>query len=205
MFRNMLIRSLIPAVASAALAVSATSARAAADEHRAPVENLAATASADAQAQTESTLQEMWQRRILSTESRKWAAEDLDLLQRMREAERYGAVTLLRRRGGETAGLLVAFKTEPGAPPQLKLTREGYERWLKLRSEQAIAYFERKGVLTRWMFFLVDMDGHRLFDGGGRLTPRGEYVYDLASVNMPVWWKVPQTGEVFGTRPPPTR
>ncbi len=182
----------------------AASARAESDEHKAPVENIAASAPADVQAQTEATLQEMWQRRILSTDAKRWSPEDLDLLQRMREAERYGAVALLRRRGG-LAGLAVSFKSSPTAPATFKLTREGYERWLTLRSREAIDYFEQKGVLARWVFFLVDLDGRRLFDGGGRLTPKGEYVYDLASVNMPIWWKVPQTGEVFGTRPPPRR
>ena len=197
MFRNM--------SACALLALAAGVCLAQAPEHQAPVENLAASKSVDTQARTEATLQEMWQRRILSTESRQWSSEDLDLLQRMREAERYGAVTLLRKRVGDVSGLTFGARTSPSAPPVLKLTREGYERWVTLRSQEAIDYFEQKGVETKWIFFLVDLDGHRLFDGGGRLTPRGEYVYDLASVNMPVWWRVPQTGEVFGTRPPPQR
>jgi hypothetical protein len=46
------------------------------------------------------------------------------------------------------------------------------------------------------------MEGRRLFDGNGRLTPRGELVYNKTVANLPVWWKTPQTGEIFGNRPP---
>ena len=175
-----------------------------ADEHKAPVASLSEPDSPPrGEAQTQALLSEMWQRRILSTESRRWAPEDVELLDRMRSAERRGAVTTLRRNARALASLTVSIKVPGSKFPSIRLTREGYDKWIGLRSLEAIEFFERKGADARWVFQLVDLSDHRLFDGGGRLTSKGDYVYDLASANLPVWWKVPQTGEVFGTRPPP--
>ena len=171
-------------------------------DHRAPVETLAPAEGVEAQRQN--TLVEMWQRRILSTESRNWTTEDMELLQRVRAAERAGAVALLKRRVEGPLGLLVApYKPAGARAPSFRLTREGCERWQFFRGQDAIAFFETKGVETGLAFYLEDIEGRKLFDTAGMLTPAGDAVYARALANMPAWWKSPSSGEVFGTRPPP--
>jgi hypothetical protein len=108
-----------------------------AEEHRAP-DSLAAPAPAQPAAQldpaqSQALLVEMWQRRVLSSDSRRWSPEDLELLERMRSAERFGAVRALRRRGS-IAGLTVPIKKPGETTAYPRLTREGYDAWHKLRA-----------------------------------------------------------------------
>lgn len=165
-----------------------------ADSHRAPVESLSGERPAESERQA--TLSELWQRRILPPEARDWSAGDLELLARVRSAEAAGAINFLRRRGG-----LSGFVTARGNGP-LRLTKEGWERWRLLRTQDALKYFEAKGVDAKWGFQLRDMKDRRLFDARGLLTPEGEEVYQRALLNLPTHWKAPN-GEIFGNRPSP--
>ncbi|MDE2237428.1 MAG: hypothetical protein KGK30_06030, partial [Elusimicrobia bacterium] len=97
-------------------------------EHHSPVKPLAQTA--PAQAQREALLAELWQRRILSPESRRWTQEDLALLERVRAAERRGAISVLQRRTVGPLGVMAVQYKAPGSDEaELRLTREGYQRW----------------------------------------------------------------------------
>lgn len=171
-------------------------------EHQAPVRSLIEPAhSIDAARQ--SILAEMWLRRVLSSGSHSWTSEDMELLLKIRDAESLGAIGLLKRRARGVSGLTAPYKAVGSRTAGLRLTREGYEKWLFYRSQEAIEYFESKGVDAKWSFHLVDLQGRALFDGAGMLTPAGDEIYGHALANLPAWWRVPATGEVFGTRPAP--
>lgn len=200
---NLFRRQVSRAAALCLVGALSAAAFAASDEHRAPVENLAAPQARSKDAARQALLSEMWQRRILSSESQSWDAEDLDLLLKIRAAEQLNAVELLRRRIDGPLGDLAVPYTAPGSSLSLlRLTKAGYERWRFFRSQDAIDYFTDKGVDSGLAFRLVDLDGRKLFDGDGLLTAAGDEVYNRALANLPVWWKLPTSPELFGTRPP---
>jgi hypothetical protein len=130
--------------------------------------------------------------------------DDERMLERVRKAEAGGAVEDLRGRGIPLAGLVAEAKLPGDARPRSLLTKEGCERWLFLRSQDAVAYFERKGVDAKWVFKLRDTEGRPMFRSGGLLTEAGDKVYRRASLGMKMFWLLP-SGEVMGTRPPPKR
>ncbi|MBI5624573.1 MAG: hypothetical protein HY924_12410 [Elusimicrobia bacterium] len=169
--------------------------------HRAPVPKLSAGDQGDARREL---LSEMWQRRILAADMSQPSPDDLRTLERMRTAEAGGAVEDLRLKAVPLAGLVAEIALSGQAYKRSVLTKEGYERWLFLRSQDAIAFFEKKGVDAKWVFKLRDMDGRPLFRSGGRLTEAGDKVYTRASLGMKMFWLLP-SGEAMGTRPPPKR
>lgn len=147
--------------------------------------------------QRQETLDEMWQRLLLPPDQSSWAPQDLELLRKIRAAEKDAIAYLKRIPGGSrpwTAG-----SRSGGAA---KLTKPGYERYEFLLSQDAIAFFESKGADAKWALKLTDWDGKPVFDGAGRLTDEGARVYKLAKYNLEVFWKSPN-GDVFGTRRPP--
>ncbi|MBI5211602.1 MAG: hypothetical protein HY927_16660 [Elusimicrobia bacterium] len=168
-----------------------------ADAHRSPVAKVAAPPS---KADRKDILSEMWQRGVLGPDMNQWSPDDLRLLERIRKAEAAGAIDDLKARLRTLKDLAVEAAL-PGAPSKrFVLTRAGYDRYLFARSQDALAYFERKGADAKWAFRLEDMEGRALFSGG-LLTEAGNAVYRRVLVGMPVFWKSP-TGEVFGTRRP---
>lgn len=185
----------------ACLLASAVSAAEPSAEHRAPAETLAVVPQS-AEVERLNTLAEMRRRRIVPPDSLRWSPEDAELLARMREAEGDDAVEALRKKGALTPGMTVSLKKDGQLFASRKLTREGFDAWLGIRSREALDYFELKGVEAKWGFKLVSLEGKALFDGSGRLTATGVQVYRRAALNLPVWWKTPP-GEIFGTRPPP--
>jgi hypothetical protein len=142
-------------------------------------------------------LEEMWARRLLAPDQSAWAPSDAELLGRIRAAEAE-ALAFLKRRFGTTRNWTASRK---GPGPRL-LTKEGYDKYLFLLSQEAIEYFEKKGAGAKWALKLTDWEGARLFDGDGRLTPAGVNVYGRAKLKLEVYWKAPN-GETFGTRRPP--
>lgn len=148
------------------------------------------------------TLDEMWQRRLLAPDQSSWAPSDYELLQKIRRAEG-DALTYLKRRFGSVRDWSVMVKA-PGAPPQPRLTKEGYEKFVFLYGQDAIGYFETKGAEAKWVFKLRDMDGRLLFEPGGRITEEGMKVYRRAQLNLEVFW-TGGDGRIFGTRKPPTK
>jgi hypothetical protein len=172
-------------------------------DHRRPAPNLAEPR-AGGDAHKQALLSEMWQRRLLSSDSRSWTAEDLDTLMKLRAAEAMGAVDLLKRRtAGALGGFVVPYRPAGSKLTSLRLTKEGFERWRFVRSQDALELFDRKGVGGGLAFQLQDLEGRKLFDSDGLLTAVGDTVYNRIVGNLPVWWKSPHSGEVFGTRPPP--
>ena len=143
------------------------------------------------------TLEEMRQRRLLPPDQSAWAPKDFALLLKIRAAEN-DAIAYLKRRGGERPW---TARPPSGAP---RLTKEGYDRYVFLLTQEAIVYFETKGVDAKWVFKLRDWDDKAMFDGAGLITDDGVRVYRRAKLNLEVFWKAP-TGDIYGTRRPPTK
>lgn len=148
------------------------------------------------------TLEEMWQRRLLPPDQGRWAPDDLELLKKIRAAEKDALAYLRRQRGG--ARPWTVRSRGAGAFAPARLTKEGYERYRFLLSQEALRFFQEKGADAKWALKLRDWDDKPLFDGAGKITPEGVRVYDRARVNLEVFWKSPD-GQVFGTRRPPTK
>ena len=146
------------------------------------------------------TLEELWQRRLLPPDQSSWAPQDFEVLQKIRAVEKDALAYLRRQQGG-----IRPWTAKPPSGRALSapmLTKAGYERYMFLLSQDAIAYFESKGADAKWALKLRDWDDKPMFDGGGLVTDDGVRVYKLARLNLEVFWKSPN-GEVFGTRRPP--
>lgn len=146
-------------------------------------------------------LAEMWQRRILPTDAAQWTPEDMALLRRLRNAEAAGAFSALKARFGGLKGMAAPHRPAGSSETRLRLTKEGYDRYLRLRTQQALEYFEKKGVDAKWGFRLKDLQGRALFDSGGLLSEAGEDLYNRVLANREARWQAPN-GEMFGNRPP---
>ena len=147
------------------------------------------------------TLEEMWRRRLLPPDQDGWSPADLELLGRIRRAEKDALAYLRRRPGGVRSW---TAKPRPGADARPILTKEGYERYFFLLTQEAIDYFDSKGADAKVVFKLKDADGKPMFDGAGRITDEGARAYGRARLNMEVYWSAPD-GQIFGTRRPPTK
>ena len=147
------------------------------------------------------TLEEMWQRRLLPPDQDTWAPEDEALLKKIRAVEKDALVYLRRIPGGTRPW---TAKPRAGSDAGWRLTKEGYARYQFLLSQDAIVYFEKKGADAKWVFKLRDWDDKPLFDGAGLVTDEGARVYRLAKYNLEVFWKGPN-GDAYGTRRPPTK
>lgn len=140
-------------------------------------------------------LAEFWQRRIISTDASSWSPEDLALLQRIRGAERLGALPLLKKKFGSLKAFTVVHKGTT------RLTRPGYEKYLFLKSQDAVKWFEAKEVDAKWVYQLKDEKGKDVFDGNGLLTEDGDVLFTRVTHNLPTYWVLP-SGERQGNRPP---
>ena len=145
-------------------------------------------------------LEEMWQRRILPPDQGMWSPNDYELIEKIRLAE-VDALDLLKRKFGGYRSW-VAKPRAGGLPGAPRLTKEGYEKYLFVLSQDAIEFFESKGVDAKLVFKLKDMDGKALFNGRGSITEDGARVYRRAKLNLEIFWKAPD-GEIYGTRRPP--
>jgi hypothetical protein len=145
-------------------------------------------------------LEEMWRRRLLPPDQGTFSPEDQGLLERMRRADAEG-VEYLRNKPGGLRPWTVTLKE--GRNIRVLLTKEGFERYRAMLTQDAILYFESKGAEAKWVLKFTDWDGRKLFDPQGRITEPGEAVYLRARLNLEVFWKGP-AGEPYGTRRPPT-
>ena len=145
-------------------------------------------------------MEELWQRRILPPDQKMWSPDDYELLEKIRRAEGDALELLKHQAGGYRRW---TARPRSGSAPGLPLlTKEGYERYLFLLTQDAIEYFESKGADAKTAFKLKDWDGKPLFDGRGALTEAGADVYRKAKLNLEVFWRGPD-GSAFGTRRPP--
>lgn len=150
--------------------------------------------------QRRATLEELWQRRILPPDQDAWSPADMELLRRIRASED-DALRYFRRRFGGYRRWTARPRTGTGAS---LLTKDGYERYLSLVSQDAIKYFEAKGAETQAVFKLKDWDGKPVFDAAGLLTESGARLYGRARLNLEAYWRGPD-GTSYGTRRPPTK
>jgi hypothetical protein len=148
----------------------------------------------------QNTLAEMWQRRIIGADATRWSAEEQVLLERMRRAEKGGAVGFLRKRGGLKGWV---FESKPSGVP--RLTKEGHERYVFLKSQEAVRYFESREVPAKSIFLLRDQAQQPLFEGEGTLTEAGEALFDLAASGQPAFWLTPEGLLQGNRRRPPTK
>lgn len=166
-------------------------------------ENASSTAPAPAPAsaaldpERQAVLNEMRLRRVVAKDRREWGPEDYTLLLRIREAQAMGAFTLLRSKLGTLQGFALERDRTPGRIPTLWLNREGYEKYVFLRSQDARAYFERKRAEAKFVFELKDLRGRLLFDRDGLLTEAGNSIYNRVQRGMPAFWRFPN-GRVTG-------
>lgn len=171
-----------------------------ADSHRAPAPSMAERHSA-AEERRE-TLADMSQRKLIAPEAQAWSTEDSALLGRMRRAEAAGAVAVMRRRVGGLQGLAVEHRAVGAVASSLRLTKDGFARYLALRTQDALQYFESREIGAKLAFKLADVDGRPLFDGRGQLSEAGERVVDRARAGREAHWRLP-SGEIAGNRRPP--
>jgi len=167
--------------------------------HDAPRSAVEQAGPADAR---KATLEEMWQRRLLPPDQSSWAPQDMELLLKIRRVEKDAIRYLTRKPGG--ARPWTARPRSGGPFAAAKLTKEGYEKYEFLLSQDALEFFEAKGADAKWAFKLRDWDGKPMFDSSGRITDEGLRVYDRARLNLEVFWKAPD-GQAYGTRRPPTK
>ncbi len=144
-------------------------------------------------------LEEMWRRRIVAPDQSTFSPEDQVLVERMRRADLDGVEYL--RSKGPLRPWTVTLKD--GRSVRVLLTKEGFERYLALLTQEAIVFFEKRGGDAKWVLKYTDWNGKRLFDPAGRITEAGEKVFLRARLNLEVFWKGPG-GEAYGTRRPPT-
>lgn len=168
--------------------------------HRAPAPSTAERI--DASEVRRKVLSEMWDRRILPPDANSWSPEDLELLQRVRRAESAGALNVLRRRVGALGGLAAEYRPVGALSSSLRLTKEGYERYLSLRTQDALAYLEEKEIGAKVAFKLTDIDNQPLFDARGLLTEAGDRIFSRARAGLEAHWKMPN-GAIMGNRRPP--
>lgn len=147
----------------------------------------------------QAAVEEMWRRRLIPPDQGQFSAEDLALLERLRRADGE-AVDYLRRKPGGYKPWTVML--QEAGKPRILLTKEGFERYRALATQEAIAYFEGRGSEAKWVLKFTDLEGKRLFDSSGRITEAGEAVWRRARYNLEVFWRAPN-GEVLGTRRPP--
>lgn len=151
-------------------------------------------------AERRAVLEELWRRRLVSPDQRTFSPEDQALLERMRRADADAVEYLRYKPGGLRAWTI---RLAEGRDVRVLLTKEGFERYRALLTQDAIVFFESKGGNAKWVLKFTDWDGKRLFDPQGRITEAGEAVYRRARLNLEVFWKGP-AGEAYGTRRPPT-
>ena len=167
--------------------------------HEEPKPEIPALAAKD---ERKATLEEMWQRRLLPPDQNAWSPQDFELLKKIRRAEKDALGYLRDRPGGERPW---TAKPRFGGPfAAAMLTKEGYERYVSLLTQDAVELFESKGAEAVRVFQLRDWDGKPMFDRSGRITEAGSRVYHRARLNLEIYWKDP-SGDVYGTRRPPTK
>jgi len=167
--------------------------------HGAPAESLARQPAADDRRET---LIDMWQRGILTTDMGAWSPEDMAVLLRIRKAEEAGAFGLLRRHFASQKGLVIRDRQPGSGTTRLRLTKAGFDRYLGLKSQEALQYFESREVATKWTYWLADLDGRPLFDrSSGLLTEAGDALYTRTLLGLPACWRT-RSGQVMGNRPP---
>ena len=182
---------LIPGAAGAAMEMGS---------HQAPAESLARQATD----KKRELLSDLWQRGLLPPDANSWSAQDLVLLERLHQAEAGDAVERLRRRSPNLHGLVLKDRL-PSGRLRLRLTRNGFEQYLTLKTQEALDYFESKGVEIKWAYALTDLQGRDLFDkASGKLTDAGDELYSRVLANQPAFWKT-REGEVMGNRAHPPR
>ncbi len=146
------------------------------------------------------TLEEMWQRRILPPDQDGWSPADMALLEKIRRNED-AALGYLRASFGGYRPWVARARAD--APAAVRLTKEGYEKYSFLLTQDAIVYFERKGAETKDVFKITDWDGRPAFDADGRLTEDGARLYYRARAKLEAFWRGPD-GRAYGTRRPPS-
>lgn len=172
--------------------------RAALKGHSKPVERLAEPKAVSAHQQL---LREMRQRRIIDSDASSWSPDNMKLLLRIRWVEDAGGLYLIKRRFKRLKGLTVIHRPGGGEKPVTRITREGFDRYLVLKTQRALRYFEKRGVDAKWVFSLTDIKKRKLFDESGHLTEWGDVLYTRASLGKPVFW-LTSWGEIGGNRPP---
>lgn len=148
-----------------------------------------AAPSASAVGERQEILAELRERGILPPAADSWGPREEALLARMRRAEARGALDVLREEAPALRGLAVSHRSGLRKIP--RLTKAGFEKYVFFQSQRARKYFEDQGADAKDIFRLRSLDGRRLFDRKGILTPEGEELYDRVLEGRMALWKDP--------------
>lgn len=149
-------------------------------------------------------LTELRRRGVIAADAKVFSPQDQVLLLRLRRSEELGAREYLRLKFKTLKGFAVERSTYAARDEAPWLTKTGFERYIFTKSQDAIAYFETKGVDPKWAFHLRDREGRRLFEPDGLLTEVGDELYSAARAGSEVFWRNP-AGQVQGSRRRPPR
>lgn len=150
----------------------------------------------------QAVLSELWQRRVLPPDKNEASPADLLLLARMHRVEADDAVGYLRGKLHGLRGLAVLTRDRKTRQSHWSLTKEGLEKYLFLRTQDALAYFQQHDVGYKAAFLAKDMQDAAIFDQAGLLTDAGLAVYDRLLANVEAHYRLPD-GTVGGNRAPP--
>jgi len=145
-------------------------------------------------------LAEFQKRKIIDSEAVDWTPEQYTELLRMREAEAMGAFDLIRSKLGTLRGFAAEHPAD--GYKKLWLTVAGYHRFIFFHSQDARAYFEKKGSPAKFTFQLRTLAGKRIFTDRGILTQEGIAVFGRIKRGLAVYWRH-FDGRLNGTRRPP--
>jgi hypothetical protein len=183
-----------------AVLLLAASVWAAEDAHKGPAAPASPAAPSEF-VERQNTLAEMWQRGVIPPDRQSFTPAEREVLAEMRQSEVSGAIRYLKNRG-PIGGLVVEMRTKEGK--FARLTKAGYERWRLLRTQEALDFFQSKDIGAKDAFQLKDLEGRALFGKDGKLSPRGQTVYNLIITNTEAHWVLPN-GQILGNRPPPKK
>lgn len=130
-------------------------------------------------------LDELRTRRAADERKTDVSPDDIELLRTLRLAERNGAVDYLRSKTPYIKGLIVERQEQDYV--RLMLTMAGFKSYQSYLTRDAVAFFEKKGLLLRDVFALRDLKGRALFEPDGRLTEEGLRAYRQAESGEKTW------------------
>ncbi len=123
----------------------------------------------------EQILQELRLRQAIDEQKTALQPEDAKLYKAVKAAELSGAVDYLKAKAPTAQGLTMKREAEGGT--KLLLTGAGYKSYVYYATQDAVKFFEKKGIGLREVFQLRSLSGAELFDNAGKLTPEGEVVW----------------------------
>lgn len=129
---------------------------------------------------------ELKKRQVISEDKNYLLNEDKENFFRIREAERKGAVSYLKKKYPGYANLYIEILD--GNNLKQLLTWKGYKVYLRDISQMAVRFFEKQSISLNEVFRLRDVYGRPIFTKQGELTDEGWDAYFKAVENNEKTW-----------------